>query len=167
VLELLRLLESSDRPVELEVGRSHMRVRRDDVSFSSKLIDGRFPDYEAVIPLGADKEVRVDRDLLRSALQRAVILSNEKYRGVRLEVEPSVLRVVAHNPEQEEAVEDVEAETAISGLSIGFNASYLLEALGALTEAQAVLLFRDSASSALVREASHARSRHVVMPMRL
>lgn len=167
VLELLRLLEGSDREIELEVGRSHIRLRRDDVSFSSKLIDGRFPDYEAVIPLGADKEVLVERDVFRAALQRAVILSNEKYRGVRLEVEPGVLRVVAHNPEQEEAVEEVEAETAISGLSIGFNASYLLEALGALSEERALLLFRDSGSSALVREASHARSRHVVMPMRL
>jgi DNA polymerase-3 subunit beta len=167
VLELLRLLESSDREIELEVGRNHIRLRREDVSFSSKLIDGRFPDYEAVIPLGADKEVRVDRDVLRASLQRAVILSNEKYRGVRLEVEPGVLRVIAHNPEQEEAVEEVEAETSISGLSIGFNASYLLEALAALGEDQALLLFRDSASSALVREPSHARSRHVVMPMRL
>jgi len=167
VLELLRLLDSSDREVELEVGRSHVRLRRDDVSFSSKLIDGRFPDYEAVIPLGADKELRVERDVLRAALQRAVILSNEKYRGVRLEVEPSVLRVVAHNPEQEEAVEEVEAETSISGLSIGFNASYLLDALAALTEAQVLMLFRDAGSSALVRENSHARNRHVVMPMRL
>lgn len=167
VLELLRLLEPVEREIELEVGRNHIRFRREDVSFSSKLIDGRFPDYEAVIPLGADKEARVDRDALRASLQRAVILSNEKYRGVRLEVEPGVLRVSAHNPEQEEAVEEVEAETTISGLSIGFNASYLLEALGALTEDQALLLFRDSGSSALVREPSHARSRHVVMPMRL
>jgi DNA polymerase-3 subunit beta len=167
VLELLRLLENTDREIELEVGRAHVRVRRDDVSFSSKLIDGRFPDYEAVIPLGADKEVKVNRDVLRAALQRAVILSNEKYRGVRIEVDPQVLRVSAHNPEQEEAVEEVEADTSISGLSIGFNASYLQDALGALTEDDVLLLFRDSGSSALVREPSHGRNRHVVMPMRL
>lgn len=167
ILELLRLLESADREIELELGRSHLRFRRDDVSFSSKLIDGRFPDYEAVIPLGADKEARVDRDVLRAALQRAVILSNEKYRGIRLEIDSGVMRVIAHNPEQEEAVEEVEADTEISGLSIGFNASYLLDALAALTEPQALLLFRDSGSSALVREPSHARNRHVVMPMRL
>lgn len=167
VLELLRLLENSDREIELEVGRAHVRVRRDDVSFSSKLIDGRFPDYEAVIPLGADKEVKLNRDTLRAALQRAVILSNEKYRGVKIEVDPQVVRVSAHNPEQEEAVEEVEADTSISGLSIGFNASYLLEALGALVEEDVLLLFRDSGSSALVREPSHGRNRHVVMPMRL
>ncbi len=167
VLELLRLLENSDREIELEVGRTHVRLRREDVSFSSKLIDGRFPDYEAVIPLGADKEVKVNRDALRAALQRAVILSNEKYRGVRIEIDPQVVRVSAHNPEQEEAVEEVEADTTISGLSIGFNASYLLEALGALSEDDALLLFRDSGSSALVREPSHGRNRHVVMPMRL
>jgi DNA polymerase-3 subunit beta len=96
-----------------------------------------------------------------------VILSTEKYRGIRLEIDSGVMRVIAHNPEQEEAVEEVEAETEISGLSIGFNASYLLDALAALSEPQALLLFRDSGSSALVREPSHARNRHVVMPMRL
>ena len=89
VLELQGLFEAGDGAVELEFGRNHLRVRRDDVTFTSKLIDGRFPDYEAVIPIGADKEVRVDRDELRAALQRAAILSNEKYRGVKLEVSPN------------------------------------------------------------------------------
>ena len=88
VLELQRLLEGGDREVELEVGRNHLRMRREDVTFTSKLIDGRFPDYDAVIPIGADKEVQVDREVLRAALQRAAILSNEKYRGVKLEVSP-------------------------------------------------------------------------------
>jgi DNA polymerase-3 subunit beta len=88
VQELQRLLEGGDRELELEVGRNHIRVKRDDVTFTSKLIDGRFPDYEAVIPIGADREVKVDREVLRAALQRAAILSNEKYRGVRVEVSP-------------------------------------------------------------------------------
>lgn len=86
VTELQRLLEGGDRALELEVGRSHIRVKRDDVTFTSKLIDGRFPDYAAVIPIGADREVLLDREVLRAALQRAAILSNEKYRGVRVEV---------------------------------------------------------------------------------
>src|SRR5690606_3706775 len=116
VTELQRLLEGGDRVLELEMGRNHIRVKRDDVTFTSKLIDGRFPDYEAVIPIGADREVRIDREVLRAALQRAAILSNEKYRGVRIEVSPGQLRINAHNPEQEEAQEEVEAETSVDGL---------------------------------------------------
>lgn len=167
VLELQRLLEGGERRVELEIGRNHLRMRREDVTFTSKLIDGRFPDYDAVIPIGADKEVKVDRELLRAALQRAAILSNEKYRGVKLEVSPGQLRIVAHNPEQEEAQEEIEAETRVDGLSIGFNVTYLLDALSALREETVMLNLRDGNSSALVREASNERSRHVVMPLRL
>lgn len=167
VLELQRLLENGERLVELELARNHVRLRRDDVSFTSKLIDGRFPEYEAVIPIGADKVVEVDREQLRAALQRAAILSNEKFRGVKLEVAPGVLRLVAHNPEQEEAFEEVEADTRVDGLAIGFNVTYLLDALSALREERVQLNLRDANSSVLVREASGERSRHVVMPLRL
>jgi len=167
VMELQRLLEAGDRTLELEVGRSHLRVRHEDVTFTSKLIDGRFPDYDAVIPIGADKELTVDREVLRAALQRAAILSNEKYRGVKLELSPGQLRIMAHNPEQEEAQEELEAETTVDGLSIGFNVTYMLEALSALREEKVVINLRDANSSALIREQSNARSRHVVMPLRL
>src|SRR3990167_3247760 len=134
VQELQRLLEGGDRILELELGRNHIRVKRDDVTFTSKLIDGRFPDYEAVIPIGADREVKIDREVLRAALQRASILSNEKYRGVRVEVSPGQLRISAHNPEQEEAQEEVEADTHVDALAIGFNVNYLLDALSALRD---------------------------------
>ncbi len=167
VTELQRLLEGGDREVELEVGRSHVRVKRDDVTFTSKLIDGRFPDYDAVIPIGADREVKVDRESLRASLQRAAILSNEKYRGVRVEVSPGQLKISAHNPEQEEAQEEIEADTQVSDLAIGFNVNYLLDALSALRDEHVVIQLRDSNSSALVREASSEKSRHVVMPLRL
>ena len=167
VMELQRLLEGGDRTLELEIGRSHIRVKRDDVGFTSKLIDGRFPDYEAVIPIGAEKEVRVDREVLRAALQRAAILSNEKYRGVRIEISPGQLRINAHNPEQEEAQEEVEADTRVDGLAIGFNVNYLLDALGALRDEHVVLALRDANSSSLIREAGSERCRHVVMPLRL
>jgi DNA polymerase-3 subunit beta len=167
VMELQRLLESGERELEVELGRSHLRVRREDVIFSTKLIDGRFPDYEAVIPIGADKEIEIDREALRAALQRVAILSNEKYRGVRLEVAPDLLRVVTHNPEQEEASEEIEARTSVDQLAIGFNVSYLLEALAALGEDTIKLQLRDANSSILVREGTHARVRHVVMPLRL
>ena len=167
VQELQRLLEGGERTLELEMGRSHVRVKRDDVTFTSKLIDGRFPDYEAVIPIGADREVKIDREALRAALQRAAILSNEKYRGVRLEVSPGLVRINAHNPEQEEAQEEVEAETRVDGLAVGFNVNYLLDALGALRDEFVVLQLRDANSSALVRESGSEKCRHVVMPLRL
>jgi DNA polymerase-3 subunit beta len=167
VQELQRLLEGGDRELVLEMGRNHLRVKRDDVTFTSKLIDGRFPDYEAVIPIGADREVKVDRESLRAALQRAAILSNEKYRGVRIEVSPDLLRINAHNPEQEEAQEEVEADTRVDALAVGFNVNYLLDALSALRDEHVVLQLRDANSSALVREASSEKCRHVVMPLRL
>jgi len=167
VTELQRLLEGGDRELELEMGRGHIRVKRDDVTFTSKLIDGRFPDYEAVIPIGADKEIHIDREVLRASLQRAAILSNEKYRGVRIEVSPGQLKISAHNPEQEEAQEEVEADTRVDDLAVGFNVNYLLDALSALRGEQVVLALRDANSSALLREAANDRCRHVVMPLRL
>ncbi len=167
VNELVGLLESGDGAVELEFGRNHLRVRRGDVVFTSKLIDGRFPDYEAVIPLGADKTATLDREVLRGALQRAAILSNEKYRGVRLELSPGKLRIIAHNPEQEEAVEEVEADTHVSDLAVGFNVGYLLDALAALRGEKARLSLRDAQSSCLVQENDHEHARHVIMPLRL
>lgn len=167
VTELQRLLEGGEREIELEIGRSHIRMKRDDAMFTSKLIDGRFPDYEAVIPIGADRLVTVDRELLKASLQRAAILSNEKYRGVRVEVSPGQLKISAHNPEQEEAQDEVEVDTQVSDLAIGFNVNYLLDALSALRDEQVVIQLRDSNSSALVREASNEKSRHVVMPLRL
>ena len=167
VNELIGLFETGDGHVELEFGRNHLRVRRGEVVFTSKLIDGRFPDYEAVIPLGADKAAILDREVLRSALQRAAILSNEKYRGVKLELSSGKLRIVAHNPEQEEAVEELEADTVVSDLAVGFNVGYLLDALSALRGDRARLNLRDAQSSCLVQEDENDEARHVIMPLRL
>lgn len=167
VLELQRLLEPSDEPVTLELGRSHVRLRRPDVVFTSNLIDGRFPDYEAVMPIGADKQVQVERDVLRDALSRAAILSNEKYRGVRLEVSPNQLRIVAHNAEQEEAVEECGAESNADNLQISFNVTYVLDALASLRGDRVELRLRDGNSSCLIADAGDDRARHVIMPMRM
>ena len=167
VLELQGLFESGDGSVELEFGRNHLRIRRGDVVFTSKLIDGRFPDYEAVIPIGADKQVRLVREQVRGALQRAAILSNEKYRGVKLEVSPNKLRVVAHNPEQEEAIEELEAKTSASDIGVGFNVNYLLDALNALQGEEVLLCLRDANSSCLLRAPESEQARHVIMPLRL
>ena len=167
VLELQGLFETGEGVVELEFGRNHLRVRRGDVQFTSKLIDGRFPDYEAVIPIGADKEVHVGRDEFRAALQRAAILSNEKYRGVKLDVSPNKLRIVAHNPEQEEAIEELEVQTSVVELGVGFNVNYILDALSALRGDKVVICLRDGQSSCLLRSGESDQSRHVIMPLRL
>ena len=167
VLELQRLLDTGDGAVDIEFGRAHLRVRRGDFVFTTKLIDGKFPDYEAVVPIAADKEINLAREDFRAALQRASILSNEKYRGVKLEATPGRMQIVAHNPEQEEASEDLEAETRVDGLTVGFNVNYLLDALGALRSERVVLSVRDGNSSCLLRDADVERSRHVIMPLRL
>ncbi len=167
VIELIGLFEAGEGEVELEFGRNHLRVRRGAVTFTSKLIDGRFPDYEAVIPIGADKEVMLPRDLLRAALQRAAILSNEKYRGVKLEVSPGKLCIKAHNPEQEEAVEELEADTQVDDIAVGFNVGYLMDALGALSGDTVTVKLRDAQSSCLLQASDDERIRHVIMPLRL
>ncbi len=167
VLELAGLLEAGEGEVELEFARNHLRVHREGVRFTSKLIDGKFPDYETVIPIGADHHVVVDRNVLRETLQRAAILSNEKYRGVKLELAKGRMRIVAHNPEQEEAVEEIEVETAVDNLSVGFNVGYLLDALGSLRGERVTLRLRDAQSSCLVEGVPDENARHVIMPLRL
>ena len=167
VLELTGMLGEGEGELELEFARNHVRVHREGVRFTSKLIDGKFPDYETVLPIGADKQVTVTRTLLRETLQRAAILSNEKYRGVKLELSPGRMRIMAHNPEQEEAVEEIEADTSVEELAVGFNVGYLLDALGALHGESVVLRLRDGQSSCLIEGAADERARHVVMPLRL
>ncbi|GJM08048.1 MAG: DNA polymerase III subunit beta [Lysobacteraceae bacterium] len=167
IVELQRLLDSGDEFVTVRIGRNHVRVILGSSVFTSKLIDGRFPDYESVIPIGADLNVDVDRVGLLEALNRAAILSNEKYRGVKFELKPGSLRIVAHNPEQEEAVEDLQVEHSVSDLAVGFNVGYVQDALGSLDGDEVRLRFKDSNSSCLISEVEHTKTRHVVMPLRL
>jgi len=167
VLELSRMMGDSDDEVTLALGRSHVRLAKAGTRFTSKLIDGRFPDYEAVIPVGADKQVLVDRDVFTDALQRAAILSNEKYKGVRLEANGNMLKIVAHNPQHEEAVEEIEVELNFDALAVGFNVTYLLDALMALETEQVSLELKDPNSSCLVSAPDSDLNRHVVMPLKL
>ena len=167
VMELNRMLSDSEKDVTLSLGRNHVRLVKENTVFTSKLIDGRFPDYEAVIPVGADKQILVDRDTYTHALQRAAILSNEKYRGVRLEANGSSLRIIAHNPQHEEAVEEIEAELNFESLAVGFNVTYLLDALMAVESEQVSMELRDANSSCLISEPDSDLNRHVVMPLKL
>jgi DNA polymerase-3 subunit beta len=166
VLELNRLLEG-DGEVGVALGSNHVRVQIDDVRLTSKLIDGRFPEYARVIPNQPRNIVSANRTLLREALQRTAILSNEKYRGVRLELSPNTVVLQANNPEQEEAVETLEVEYSGDPMEIGFNVNYLLDALAAVTSEQVELGVTDGNSSCLIREPGVERTKFVVMPMRL
>ena len=167
VQELMRLLGDSEEAASIALSSNHIRVRLDGVRFTSKLIDGRFPDYERVLPQGGDKEVEIDRNVLRQSLQRASILSNEKYRGIRLSFEPGVLRIQAHNPEQEEAQDEIEIGYDGSPLEIGFNVNYLLDVLNTVEGDAVQGTLKDQNSSALLRDPADPASVFVVMPMRL
>lgn len=167
VLELSRTLEDVEEPVRVVVGGNYIKVDRPKLVISSKLIDGRFPDYEAVIPIGLDRGVVTDRDALIHALHRAAILSNEKYRGVRLEIAKQAIRIVAHNPQQEEAIDEVGAEHEFDQLTIGFNVNYLMDALNALRGEKAHLALKDANSSCMVTDPEDAEVRQVVMPLKL
>lgn len=166
VLELQRVL-TEDGGAELAIGSNHVRAQIGDIRFTSKLIDGRFPEYSRVIPAAAAHAIRADRDVLRQALQRTAILSNEKYRGIRIMVKSNALTVQAHNPEQEEAEEQIEVSYEGSDLEVGFNVNYLLDALAAIDGQEVELGLTDSNSSCLIRSPGNATARYVVMPMRL
>jgi DNA polymerase-3 subunit beta len=166
VLELQRLLTGEDT-VELVIGTNHVRVQIGTIRFTSKLIDGRFPEYGRVIPTNPSKKVAATRDVLRAALQRAAILSNEKYRGIRLSVKPGVLTLQAHNPEQEEAEEEIDVSYEGEEMEIGFNVNYLLDALAAIDGDQVELGLTDANNSCLLTAPSMPQAKYVVMPMRL
>ena len=170
VLELARLLagrEGSDS-ITIEFGSNHVRVATGDMVFISKLVDGKFPDYKRVLPKGGDKIVKADRASLKSALQRAAILSNEKYRGVRFIVSPDTVSIQANNPEQEEANEEVAVDYQGGELEMGFNVNYLIDVLGVLETEQACITLSDTSSSALIQDGEMSEDAlYVVMPMRL
>lgn len=167
VLELARMLTDGDATVKLGLGKNHVRLVKDSLTLTSKLIDGRFPDYQAVIPVAIERHITVDRNDLIRALQRASILSNEKYKGVRLEAGGNAIRIVAHNPQHEEAEEVLEASMNFDQMAVGFNVTYLLDALAALESEQVSLQMHDANSSCLLEAVGAGPDRHVVMPLKL
>ena len=167
VLELQRILGSEEQMLEVGIGSNHIRVEIGEIRFTSKLIDGRFPEYGRVIPASAPHVVTAVREDLRQALQRAAILSNEKYRGIRFAVKANALTIQSHNPEQEEAEEEVEVSYEGPELEIGFNVNYLLDALSAVEGPEVQVGLTDGNSSCLIRGTAEDSARFVVMPMRL
>lgn len=167
VMELGRLLDDSDNEVEISIGANHFRLISEEMEFTSKLVDGKFPDYQKVVPQGGDKQVLSNRQNLKAAFSRASILSNEKYRGVRLQLSQNLLRITANNPEQEQAEEEVGLDYSGGDLEIGFNVSYLIDAMNALDGDDVCVTLSDSNSSALVENPQDETTKYVVMPMRL
>ncbi len=167
ILELQRLLDNSEESITVRIGAGQIEADLDVVRMTSKLIDGRFPDYERVVPESGDKKLQADRETVKRALARTAILSNEKFRGVRLNLEGSTLTLQTHNPEHEEAEEALEVVYDGSPIEIGFNVNYLLDALAALGTEQFVMELKSSDSSGLIHAADDLSSKYVVMPMRL
>ncbi len=167
VLELAKLLEDSDTPVTIDILANQARFRFGNVELVSKVVDGKFPDYNRVIPTGHTKRIELERATLLSALQRAAILSNEKFRGVRLVLGADQLKIICTNSEQEEAEEELPVGYAGEALDIGFNITYLLDVLSNVSSDKVYLAFGDVGSSALVTLPERDDYKYVVMPMRI
>ena len=166
VVELVKLLDSDDQ-VTLQIGGSNIRVELNNVIFSSKLIDGRFPDYRRVIPQDVNNKLEASCEELRQAFSRAAILSNEKFRGVRVNLTENEMRITANNPEQEKAEEILDVIYKGDDLEIGFNVSYVLDVLNVLRCDKVQFSMSDANTSALVENLEDASAEYVVMPIRL
>jgi len=167
ILELMRLLNSLDEMFTLTITANHVRVEGTSFTFTSKLIDGRFPDYDRVIPRQCGQKVVIDRVMFREALSRVAILSNEKYRGVRLMFEPNQLKIKANNPDQEEAEEELLIHYSGPSIEVGFNVGYLLDVLQSISTDTVNVGFTDGNSSVLVEANDEATASYVIMPMRI
>ncbi|MDH5325389.1 MAG: DNA polymerase III subunit beta [Gammaproteobacteria bacterium] len=168
ISELAKMLEESDKKLNVDISENHARISNENWRFTTKLIDGKFPDYERVIPSQCDKLLTADKEELRDALARASILSNEKFKGIRMSIQPNLIQVQAHNPEMEEAEEELDVEYDGAELSIGFNVGYLLDAVSILPSEKVRLGFSDANSSCLITlDEDDFNCKYVVMPMRL
>jgi DNA polymerase-3 subunit beta len=167
VLELSKLLDDSDAAVTIDLLANQVRFRFSNIELVSKVVDGKFPDYNRVIPSGHPKQIELSRPDLLQALQRAAILSNEKFRGVRLVLGTDQLKIICTNSEQEEAEEEMEIGYKGDPLDIGFNITYLLDVLHNLSADRVILALGDANSSALVTIPERSDYKYVVMPMRI
>ncbi len=167
VQELVKLLDAPEQDVTLQIGSSNIRAEVNNFTFTSKLVDGRFPDYRRVMPQSSNKTLEASCDELRQAFSRAAILSNEKFRGVRVNFDGGEMRITANNPEQEEAEEVLDVSYQGDALEIGFNVSYVLDVLNTLRCDQVRISMSDANASALVENAQDDSAMYVVMPIRL
>ncbi len=167
VIELSKLMADSDEPITIDILANQVRFSFGNIELTSKVIDGKFPDYNRVIPTAHTKLITIERLLLLSTLQRAAILSNERFRGVRVSLSTGVLKIACTNNEHEEAEEEIEVAYEGNTVDIGFNINYLLDALATLSSNEINLALQDSAASALFTVPGRTDFKYVVMPMRI
>src|SRR5690625_2979201 len=165
--ELSRLLQEEGESVHLAMGSRHFRAETPEFCFTSKLVEGRFPDYERVLPRACNRTILGDRERLRQAFHRVSILAHEKYRGVRIQLDAGQMSIMANNPDQEEAREEVVVQFEGEPLEIGFTVSSLIDVMDVLVGSEARIELSDANSSALIAEHEGAEAMYVVMPMRL
>lgn len=167
VNELSKLLEDSDEIVKVQLGDNLIKITLGDITFTSKLIDGKFPDYNQVLPSGNDAILECARDTLKQAFSRTSVLSNEKYRGMRLTLSNNLLNATINNPDQEEAEEEIEVSYSGDEFEIGFNVAYFLDVLNTIKDENVVVKFKDANSSCMIQAKTDDSARYVIMPMRL
>jgi DNA polymerase-3 subunit beta len=167
IIELLKLLTSSDDETTVYLTPNHIKLKFANISFVSKLIDGRFPAYERVIPEKTDNILLLDKEMFRHALMRVAILSNEKYKGIRMLVKKGNLKIQAHNPENEKAEEEMEVTYSGKEVELGFNVNYLLDVISVIESESVKIAITDSENSVLISSSEENNSKYVIMPMRL
>lgn len=167
VLELMRLLTGSEQDAKVVVGKNHIRVSGSSFVFTSKLIDGKFPDYNKAIPEACDKEVIVNRDVFKRGLTRVAVLSNDMFRGVKLQINNGLIRLSTNTQDQEEAEEEIGVEYQGEEISTGFNINYLLDVLSNVSAEKVTMKLKDGISSILIEEtAGNDNKLYVIMPLR-
>ncbi len=167
VLEFGRLLSDVDDEIVVSIGENHIFSQINNYRFTSKLIDGKFPDYNRVIPKGGDKILVADREALKDMFARASILSHENIRGVQLQLTTNQLQVFANNPEHEQAEDCLDVIYEGDDLQIGFNVSYLIDVMNVISDDSVKLTLSNASSSALIESTDNQDSVYVIMPMRL
>jgi len=167
ILELQRLLEENDQPVDLEIANNQVKLTFADIELISKLVEGKFPDYTRVIPKGYKNNFTIGRDALLRSLQRAAIMTSDKFKGVRCIVAPGSMKISSTNADQEEAVEEIEIDYGGDSVDIGFNVTYLLDVLNNLKSDSVNIALGDANSSALITVPDNPDFKYVVMPMRI
>jgi DNA polymerase-3 subunit beta len=167
VLEMQRLLNDKEGAIEMQFANNQAKFSFEGMEFVTKLVEGKFPDYNRVIPKNHKNTVTLGRTSLLACLQRTAILTSEKFKGVRLNLDPGTLRVASSNAEQEEAVDELEIDYGGDSIEIGFNVTYLIDVLSNMDQDMVKLDLADSNSSALITIPDNATFKYVVMPMRI
>jgi DNA polymerase-3 subunit beta len=167
VIELQRLLSDTQGAIEMQFANNQAKFSFDGMEFVTKLVEGKFPDYNRVIPKNHQNSITLGRSALLATLQRTAILTSEKFKGVRLNIDPGTLRVASNNAEQEEAVDELDIDYGGDSIEIGFNVTYLIDALANMSQDMVRLELSDGNSSALFTIPDNATFKYVVMPMRI